>query len=505
MRTKHGMTHSESLAAAQDCRPAEQEGRINQEGTVTVAELGKKFLEYFESLEGGAFVDPELPESNYKKKKEDNRRTKAMVENVLQEVFGNEPFQFERLRELSYMARQKDSPILRLKEGRKWGTVRNQISAFIHFIDFLESCFPAAGLPINAMKTSFTGVLRSVSKMVARETAQRQLESIEHLIPGDLISTYKNKKMAQSIIRSMEEAQEYTDEDVIRLRNHLALEIAFRNAKRTGILSDITIGNLLHPQKTFETGDIEILVGNGKTFPTNGAAGIHIPLKLKKSLLFFNEYLHPECDQEESKLFFGCTTSDINKSFQIAWEDFGRTYNIEVPHITGNIIRKSVVTISRESGASREDQHVIAKHMNHSLPTADKHYEASAGLHYTKRFSDIINEHIPEDESESEKPKDDVVLKPMPKTKQQKMKFGKPEVFSDEDKNSIRKACEDYVDSCVSKGKPFRKEVVWKLIKDAGLNHLFETYTKGQLYSRARNDYVREKGLKSRKENPKKI
>ena len=53
------------------------------------------------------------------------------------------------------------------------------------------------------------------------------MDSIENLIPGELISAYKNKKIAQSIVRTLEKEEVATDEEIIRLRIHLALEMAF--------------------------------------------------------------------------------------------------------------------------------------------------------------------------------------------------------------------------------------------------------------------------------------
>jgi hypothetical protein len=50
---------------------------------------------------------------------------------------------------------------------------------------------------------------------------------------------------------------------------------------------------------------------------------------------------------------------------------------IPLPRLTASKNRKLAITVHREGGATREEQVALAKHMAHSVVTADKYYDKS--------------------------------------------------------------------------------------------------------------------------------
>ena len=67
---------------------------------------------------------------------------------------------------------------------------------------------------------------------------------------------------------------ELNTENIARLRNHLLLQLAFENGKRTGTFSDWKTEEFFAPQK--EGHGCVSLIGEGKTLKVIGTAGIYV-------------------------------------------------------------------------------------------------------------------------------------------------------------------------------------------------------------------------------------
>lgn len=84
-------------------------------------------------------------------------------------------------------------------------------------------------------------------------------------------------------------------------------------------------------------------------------------------------------------------SSLINKSLQAAWRQWQRCSGVNAPHITAGVVRKTIVSITRDKGNLTQEQlHELARHMDHSYETASKYYNLTNGLSVSSRSAHII-------------------------------------------------------------------------------------------------------------------
>ena len=67
----------------------------------------------------------------------------------------------------------------------------------------------------------------------------------------------------------------------------------------------------------------------------------------------------------------------MSKLVEAEWQRHSVTMGIPLPRLTASKNRKLAITIHREGGATWEEQVALAKHMAHSVVTADKYYDKS--------------------------------------------------------------------------------------------------------------------------------
>lgn len=67
----------------------------------------------------------------------------------------------------------------------------------------------------------------------------------------------------------------------------------------------------------------------------------------------------------------------MSKLVQREWERYAEETGQVLPKLTASISRKVAVTTLRESGGDRAEQMLLAKHMVHSISTADTYYDKS--------------------------------------------------------------------------------------------------------------------------------
>jgi len=503
----------------------------------TAVSLSDEFGNWLSSLEGGGYVPPSLTPTKTKKREAQNRRTMMMARQILQECFGEKTFELASLVQLKTVGRscgQAASVIERLKGNKTWGTVKNYLSSLSHFLNFLEACYSdKISIDIAGIRTTVYGITRSVNKFVAEELQRRKLKTQDLLIPEDTVAAYCCKNIANKLILEAKKkhSSEITKFEKERLRNHLALRTSFLNAKRSGILCDLKCSQVqnpkreqvYNPQNQLNQDVYVVLVEDGKTFRSTGAAGIQFTKTEHEELMYYIDNVRPASTSDQ--VF--CTTdgaqstsSNINIYLQKAFNDFGIATKITVPHITSTIIRKTMITLAREKNRSRDEQMSMAQHMDHSVETADRNYDVSSGVKNTAKFRTIIQSLItgwedvidqPEaDEDKEDEPEadedngdndgdenagDDTPHEHLPAnnsllTCSIKFKFGKPEVFTPEDRERVRRACSRLIADKMKNGGPVKCAEVVKCVQEAGITFqdLFSLYTKKQLYSRVRTE-----------------
>jgi hypothetical protein len=67
----------------------------------------------------------------------------------------------------------------------------------------------------------------------------------------------------------------------------------------------------------------------------------------------------------------------MSKLVEAEWQRHSASMCIPLPRLTASKNRKLAITIHREGGATRDEQVALAKHMAHSVSTADKYYDKS--------------------------------------------------------------------------------------------------------------------------------
>ena len=159
------------------------------------------------------------------------------------------------------------------------------------------------------------------------------------------------------------------------------------NAKRTGILCDLGCD---HVRKAKTEGPTKVVtVDEGKTFSTYGGSGVYFSEEDYTLLLYCMEVNHIR--SKSGQVFCRddgafADTTEINQFLQTAVHDYCATYALEIPHVTCSLIRKTWVTQSRENSLSREDQRLMARHMDHNIHTADKSYDTSTAVKTTPKL-----------------------------------------------------------------------------------------------------------------------
>lgn len=147
----------------------------------TAESLSESFINWFQSIEGGNYVDEFADEVEKKQKQKQNLKYKGMVNTVLVLFFGEKQFHKSALESLDMIGRSSKgckSVVEKMKVGRSWGTVRNYLSAFSHFLDFLEvskSDLVSKHL-IPAMKTNLKRSVHSVTRLALEEMQHRKMD-----------------------------------------------------------------------------------------------------------------------------------------------------------------------------------------------------------------------------------------------------------------------------------------------------------------------------------------
>ncbi|XP_070188016.1 uncharacterized protein [Littorina saxatilis] len=536
LQKHHQLSRAEALETAKQCEKQCENAKTPDPNRVTADALSDEFLIWFESLEGGYYIPKSLEENKRKQRETQNKKVRFMINQILEECFGQNEMQVTCLNQLKMIGRTTDngseSVVMRLKEGsssgkepKTWGTIKNYLSALSHFFDFLQSCYVSHGLDIQGMRTVCRGIIHTVNKFVAEENQKRKLQTRDKIIPPEIMSEYFDKKMAKGLAKEIQkggkddEGNYYTEGKEIvveRLRNHIILQTALSSGKRCGVLCDMKCHQVMDAEES-DNGERVVLVEDGKTFRTSGAAGIRFSARDFATLRFYVQFLRPESPNDQVFCQLNgmySSVSDINTNLQAAFNDFGMTHNVNVPHITCTLIRKTFVSLSREHDISREHEIEMAKHMDHTVQTADKHYDTTAGAKYSAKFAKIVQSFIhyggaeDDDDDDGTYPEKDMEQPEINESpnlecdlrsnssqnipgKPVSCRFGRAEVFSPDDRERVKRCCWPLIEKRLSDKLPIKNEDVMQQIKDAGFHFqdLFTRYTKRQLYHRVRLEW----------------
>ena len=276
LEKKHKMDHLTALLMAKTARKKHTDTqKTKTKSNLTATDHANLFIEHFNSLEGGHYIDPELPKKRFQKKEQLHQRMKTMVEKMLTLTFGSDTIiPFESLYILKNIGRkqgEKDSVLNQLKVGNSWGTVRNYLNALGHFYLYLKArdIDDLTKAQIESMIESQKGLHKSIWNLSRDELQRKKIEDSERLIPIDFINTFFKQNYIEEILQNKIPTDISNSEQT---RNFILLHLAYTNCKRTGIFEALTLEHI-KTAKTVTEGVI-ILIQDGKTFSQSGAAGI---------------------------------------------------------------------------------------------------------------------------------------------------------------------------------------------------------------------------------------
>jgi len=82
----------------------------------------------------------------------------------------------------------------------------------------------------------------------------------------------------------------------------------------------------------------------------------------------------------------------MSKLIHADWTRFQTEQNLPLTKMTASRHRKLAVTTIRDAGASREDQTLLARHMAHTVDTADRYYDRSRQTQGRHAVLDMIHD-----------------------------------------------------------------------------------------------------------------
>lgn len=280
-----------------------------------------------------------------------------------------------------------------------WGTVRNYILALSDFINYLDTHPDLLGLDlcddrfIRNVKCVQQKCLASASKEWSEETMTKKAQQIGTYITGDEIASFLSSDQVAETFAFFRGFKSMTAVRPDLYAKHLSvlmLVVQLTNGKRAGVISDMTVDEVLQAKE--QDGVYVCMVSSSKTYRIYGP-----------SRVIFNAELYTVMQSLVTKVRFalglGSTVpnafvtfkgtpvanNDVSKFLREAWQAFS------TKSISCNIIRKSLVSISRENPLINRDQQTeLAKHMDHSLETADRHYNIGMNIQTSVRAARLI-------------------------------------------------------------------------------------------------------------------
>ena len=249
-----------------------------------------------------------------------------------------------------------------------------------------------------------------------------------------------------------------------------------------------------------------VLVDCGKTFSSGGAAGLFFAKDEFRALINYVKFVRPLFRPATNQIFSKtngewATTSEICKFAQTAWDNFCREEKLPQSHLTFNLLRKTMVTKSREAEVGREAETSMAIQMNHSLSTADRIYDVGNKIHVTKNFRKTLQKIFTTNEPEQDESDEDLelpdeifdeqklpVVPVLPLEQKKEVKAKAKRIFETANITLLKSAIGPWILSLIPiKGTVKMQELRARLGETQSGRLLMETLSIDQIYTRVRN------------------
>ena len=368
-------------------------------------------------MEGGRFILPSLTE---REKKEKERRNKAMgvdVRRIIEQAIKPATYSHGLLSKLTLIGQtDKDgNSVLTAVKSRynlKWGSVKAHLVSFGHFVKFMQATRPdwcdeeVVAKIDGVQKRCFTNVCKLHT---VEDFDRKRNEMGSEIEPEQFASVLSSNELSRTFsylnkLRPMMDTGNVREAVYNEHMSRLILCVQMTNGKRSGILAEmkkLDVSNAKLVDNVFV-----VHVSSGKTMKSYGPSKVVFSKEVHSAMRSLEKM--DRCLDRHTEHCFNTfhgsalTAKQITTSVQSAWKEFYPT------HINCNLIRKSIVTMSRENPLiTREQQQELARTMDHSVSTADRHYDLAGGLRVSARVASLIAsmcyaEPNPEDESDSE-------------------------------------------------------------------------------------------------------
>ena len=235
--------------------------------------------------------------------------------------------------------------------------------SFGHFLKFLRALKPdwCDDALIDNISGEQSRCLKSVSRQHTIEELERKRQEIgTEIKPEQFARVLSSKETSDtfSFCGFRPFTQTVTEENFCRHQNRLILCIQLTNGKRSGILTDLQKGEV--DQAKAVDGMKVAFVSSGKTIRSYGPSKVVFSAELYQTLEAVKK-VHQGLGIEHDFIFSTfrglplTAKKNIVAYLQLAWSEFFDTAT------NSNLIRKSIVSMSRESPiVSREQQLLTA-------------------------------------------------------------------------------------------------------------------------------------------------
>lgn len=483
-----------------------EQNKTQEDGGLDPLSHAQRFLQYLGSFGGPFYIDPQEDPHAKTRKEQQNAKIMRMVYRILCLTYGSEAEITDEslffLKNIGERMGDEDSVLDKLRHNHTWGTVRNYLTALSYFLDFLAQQYPPklALEKLSMISAKLDAWKKTVWRQCQPENHRKKISDHDRLLPIRDIKSFVKAKKFQDLLSIEVPLTPCEGEKAIWLRNFMLLHTSLTNVKRTGILENLQTQHVTASKGYGDKNGRCILVDSGKTFSSCGAAQIYMTNEEYRALMNYITFVRPVFNPETNQVFTKtngewASNSDILKMAQMAWTRFCETNGIPTTHLTFNLLRKTIVTQSRELEVGRDECSAMASQMNHSLTTADKIYDVGKKLKQTKSFRTTLMEKLlsPGDGDDDDEEDEEV---PLPENKSPVVKFvpldqkvKKPSrVFTKEDKSLIKSQLGEWILSLKSyKGTVRRAELVQRLNRSEAGRDLLKNFSEDQLYTRVRN------------------
>ena len=305
---KHGVEHSQALLLARTSRNMTvKQPKTEKIPRQTAKTYTEKFLQHYNSLEGD-FIDETWNEAKIDKKKKQTEKIGNQILKLLELTFGEDvEIPSESLFLLRYIGHpqgDKKPVLIQIKELSSWQTVRNYLTALTHFINFLQAQYPPvmSSAQLQALTAAISAYKSSVHKHCLMEMETKRVEDFDRLLPME----HLNKWFAANYISAISTLKDQIPHTMTELASHhrniLLLNTSITNIKRTGIYESITLMHI-SKGKEMDDGSLCLLVTDGKTYKSTGAAGVLFSPDEVKALKKYIAFVRPAFGAEHDQLF----------------------------------------------------------------------------------------------------------------------------------------------------------------------------------------------------------